>query len=311
MKLRTNVSTFISYSWDSETHCMWVKSLATRLRSAGINVILDTWETVLGDQLPAFMEKSIRESQYVVIICTPPYKERSESCVGGVGFEGSIITAEMLYGQDDRKFIPVWRSGTWEDASPSWLRGKKHIDLSQNPYKEQRFQELKDALLEQREVAPPIGGSAADCPFSSNSYSRTWIPPSNRTRKSSPTEEMLPFPIFTEGDQRDNSAFWHLLVVVSDADQLENAREAMKRGRLVVIWALLLPERIALEAEKEFPVVYGPTSSDKVRDAYTRGPGVSPTTAAVADAEAAFGFPDELDEMMDQLRHRLDHSDDM
>jgi len=38
-------------------HKAWVRELATRLRADGINVHLDHWDTVPGDQLPQFMER--------------------------------------------------------------------------------------------------------------------------------------------------------------------------------------------------------------------------------------------------------------
>jgi len=42
-------TTFISYSWESEELKSWVKDLATKLRSNGIDVKLDQWEVVPGD----------------------------------------------------------------------------------------------------------------------------------------------------------------------------------------------------------------------------------------------------------------------
>ena len=91
-----NTSAFISYSWDNEPHKEWVRELATRLRSDGVDVILDRWHSVPGDQLPMFMEKSIRENDYVLIVCTQNYKKKSDNREGGVGYEGDIITAELF-----------------------------------------------------------------------------------------------------------------------------------------------------------------------------------------------------------------------
>jgi hypothetical protein len=36
---------FISYSHDSDEHKNWIIQLATRLRSNGVDVILDVWNT--------------------------------------------------------------------------------------------------------------------------------------------------------------------------------------------------------------------------------------------------------------------------
>jgi len=83
---------FISYSWDSDTHKKWVSDLGTRLRADGIDTKLDQWHAIPGDQLPHFMEREIRENQYVIIVCTPKYKVKSDDRKGGVGYEGDIMT---------------------------------------------------------------------------------------------------------------------------------------------------------------------------------------------------------------------------
>ena len=67
---------FISYSWESDEIKNWVKTLATILRQNQIDVKLDLWELVPGDQMTHFMEKSVRENDYVLIICTPKCKIR-------------------------------------------------------------------------------------------------------------------------------------------------------------------------------------------------------------------------------------------
>jgi hypothetical protein len=64
-------SAFISYSWDDDAHREWVRGLAERLRADGVDVSVDRWATAPGDQLSAFMERAIRDNQFVVIICTP------------------------------------------------------------------------------------------------------------------------------------------------------------------------------------------------------------------------------------------------
>jgi|GEM_PF-383715 len=148
---------FISYSWDSEAHKSWTKHLAARLRSDGVDVTLDQWSVIPGDQLPKFMETAIRDNSYVVIICTPNYKLKSDQRKGGVGYEGDIMTAEVLTARNDRKFIAILRSGSWDSAMPSWLKGKYSIDLSAEPYSGEQYSDLLVTLHNMREQAPPIG----------------------------------------------------------------------------------------------------------------------------------------------------------
>jgi TIR domain len=150
-------SAFISYSWDDDAHCEWIRELATRLRADGVDVSIDRWSAIPGDQLPAFMERAIRDNEFVVIVCTPRYKRRSDAREGGVGYEGDIMTAEALTSQNQRKFIPVLRTGEWKQSAPSWLLGKYYINLTGDPYSERDYEDLVRTLLGIRETAPPIG----------------------------------------------------------------------------------------------------------------------------------------------------------
>jgi hypothetical protein len=148
---------FMSYSWDDEPHKGWVQALAAKLRRHGIDVTLDLWALAPGDQLPRFMETAVRENEHVLIVCTPKYKEKSDARKGGVGYEGDIMTAEVLNGQDARKFIPLLRQGEWKDVAPSWLAGRFYLDFRGDPYSEEKYEELLDNVHGTREQAPPLG----------------------------------------------------------------------------------------------------------------------------------------------------------
>lgn len=139
-------SLFISYSWDDDLHLQWISNFALKLKNDSINVILDAWSLLPGDQLPEFMEKSIREVDFVIIICTPQYKIKSEKRTGGVGYEGHIITSEILIKNNHRKFIPILRHGEWIDSSPNWLQGKYYLDFRGTKFNTQNYLKLLQAL---------------------------------------------------------------------------------------------------------------------------------------------------------------------
>ena len=147
---------FVSYSWDDERHKKWVADLAARLRSDGIDAALDQWDVVPGDQLAGYMEKEIRDNDYVLIICTPNYRMKSDHRKGGVGYEGDIMTAEVLTMGKHRKFIPVLAFGSWEDAAPSWLKGKVYVDLSTAEVFDMNYSDLVATLLGTKPAAPPL-----------------------------------------------------------------------------------------------------------------------------------------------------------
>ncbi len=148
---------FISYAWEEDTK-IWVHDFATRLRSDGVDTILDQWHVIPGDSLPEFMEKSVSESDFVLVICTPAYKRKSESeHPSGVVYEKGVITGELFVKRNQRKFIPILQKGKWRDSAPSWGLAKTYIDLSDNPYSENNYIDLLRTIYKKRETAPPLG----------------------------------------------------------------------------------------------------------------------------------------------------------
>ena len=123
---------FISYSWDSEEHKMWVKGLADLLLSEGISVLIDQYDLNPGERLTSFMEKSITDCSRALIICTPQYKAKADERLAGVGYESNIITADILQKHNDLKYIPVVRSGDFNSAMPTYMLGKLAVDLREN-----------------------------------------------------------------------------------------------------------------------------------------------------------------------------------
>lgn len=126
-------SAIISYSWDSENHKDWVREIAIRLRMNGVDVKLDQWHVKPGQSLTQFMEKEIVECDYVIIICTPNYYEKSLKRQGGVGYEQQIISGHIAAGVNREKFIPVVRKGEFQNGStcaiPPHFAGIFSIDM--------------------------------------------------------------------------------------------------------------------------------------------------------------------------------------
>ena len=133
-----------------------------RLRDDGVDAKLDQWLTAPGDQLTEFMEREIRENDYVLIICTPEYRKKSEGRRGGVGYEGDIMSGEVVTSRNNRKFIPILAKGSWEDAGPSWLKGKYRIDLGSDAHVERGYEDLITTLHGTRAQAPPLGERPAN-----------------------------------------------------------------------------------------------------------------------------------------------------
>lgn len=146
---------FVSYAWEDDAHRDWVASLSEKLRGDGINVRLDRWELGPGHDLLQFMEQAIRESDFVLVVCTPKYKQKSDSRTGGVGYEGTIMTGEVFTRTTAGKFVPALARGEWAEAAPSWLASKVYVDLRTGFGK--NYEELVMTFLKERAPAPPVG----------------------------------------------------------------------------------------------------------------------------------------------------------
>ncbi len=147
---------FVSYSWDGPGHQRWVAQLASRLRDAGYDILLDQWSVAPGEDLPAFMERAVRDSGRVLLICTEGYKQRADNRRGGGGYETTLIAGEILYGISRDKFIPILRGAEWKDSAPSYLAASRYIDLRGDPYDEEAYVELTRALPRPPRIEPAV-----------------------------------------------------------------------------------------------------------------------------------------------------------
>lgn len=151
---------FISYSHDSEPHKKWVCELATFLREKGIDVVLDQWDVEFGDDLEKFMENSIKTSERVVVISTDEYIRKANEGIGGVGYETTICTAEMLNSlRNRRKFIPVVRNVSGEQKLPTFFGAAQYLDLSDGRDNQEMRNELVRSIYEIPRTKPALGSS--------------------------------------------------------------------------------------------------------------------------------------------------------
>ncbi len=153
---------FISYSWDSEPHKAWVRKLATRLLESGIEVILDQFECSPGTDLTFFMEKSVRESEFVLLVCTPNFVKKTNANVGGVGYERQIVTGEIFADKTrgtETKFIPLLREGDAKESLPSYLKSRLFVDFRDDAVFKKGVEELLRHFYGERLYPKPSIGT--------------------------------------------------------------------------------------------------------------------------------------------------------
>lgn len=166
----------MSYSWDSKKHQDWVRDLATKLQQSGVEVLLDQWDISPGHDLPTYMETSVRESDYVLLVCTPNFASKANSNRGGVGYEKVIVTGEIFEGaKAPKKFVPILREGNIQEARPSYLKAKVFIDFRNDDSFDASFEELLRHLHQSPlHVRPPLGSKP---PFVENKEAAVVAPP--------------------------------------------------------------------------------------------------------------------------------------
>ncbi|NOQ27720.1 MAG: TIR domain-containing protein [Bacteroidales bacterium] len=156
-----NPKVFFSYSWDDDEHRFWVLKLASDLIKNGIDVLIDEWDLdKFNNDLHQFMETGIRESDKVIIICTPNYANKANNRIGGVGVENTIITGEFYDKKKSNKFISIIRKydKNLTDSLPSYLKTKFSLDFTEaKQYKLKQEELIRKILNISRYKKPKLG----------------------------------------------------------------------------------------------------------------------------------------------------------
>lgn len=150
---------FISYSWDNGTHKDWVRRLAEGLQRNGVITYLDQWDAHPGIDVTNYMEACIRESDFVLLVCTPIFAQKANADSGGVGYEKSIVTGEIFANvASPKKFVPLLRKGALADCIPSYLKSIAHTDFRDDNMFDPSLKNLLRHLHQSpKYVRPPLG----------------------------------------------------------------------------------------------------------------------------------------------------------
>ena len=159
-----SINTFISYSHDSIDHKQLVLSLANQLRAQGIDCTIDQYDDSPEEGWVEWMESSISNSSYVLVVCTEAYLNKLGSKQGegkGVKWEGAIITQEIYdnFGKN-RKFIPVIFGQSNKDFIPRVLKSYTYY----NVLEESGYERLYRRLTKQPSIKKPHLGNLIQFP---------------------------------------------------------------------------------------------------------------------------------------------------
>ncbi|MBN1190439.1 MAG: TIR domain-containing protein [Dehalococcoidales bacterium] len=149
---------FISYSQDSQKHIDRVLDFSSRLRSHGIDTVLDQYERSPAEGWPLWMEKNIRNSDFILAICTETYYRRvmgdeSPGKGRGANWEGKLIRQYIYSEGTNIKFIPILFDNSDINHIPDHLRGATFYNIDT----QEGYEKLYRCLTNQIITIPDIG----------------------------------------------------------------------------------------------------------------------------------------------------------
>ncbi|MHA4413303.1 toll/interleukin-1 receptor domain-containing protein [Bacillus cereus] len=133
---------FVSYSWDSEEHQLWVLELVRKLRSEGYDANFDRGITATSTvNLNQMMVEHMRDDDYIIMILTEKYTVKADGFTGGVGFE-TILSLPIIQQHLDKLIILTRQPAVLQKVIPFHLQGINYIDFSNSAEFDNKFEEL-------------------------------------------------------------------------------------------------------------------------------------------------------------------------
>ena len=205
------------------------------------------------------METSIRESEYVLLICTSSFAEKANAGEGGVGYETTIVTGEIYEKiASPRKFVPVLRKGNKTESLPSYLKSKALIDFRDDDKFDEKLEELLRHLNQSPKYDKPPLGPKPDF------FSREVAQPMTTLK---PTSS-----VFMSTEKENRKEFLCYLFKLSGGNE----------NQIVSMWKI--GEDLGLSRE-ETARIYQYISGEYLLEARSSGGGISITHAGVVKAE--------------------------
>ena len=150
-----NPKVFISYSDDTQEHKRWISELGAKLRRNGVQIIFDQWHLNSANDPKQFMEFGVKNSDWILVICTDSYVGKANDGEDSIGYEPMIITQKLVEDLGTNKFIPIIRQTEWEDKTPEFLKERIYIDFTDDSQFDEKFDELLHERLLVRSLQKP------------------------------------------------------------------------------------------------------------------------------------------------------------
>jgi hypothetical protein len=152
------MSTFISYSHESDRHAEKVRGLAEKLRRGGVDAVLDVYDPHPAQGWAKWMEEQLSKSDFVLIVLSPRYIAdftRARDAASGARFEGSLISSLLLAKGVDYSWLAVICFNDWATAEiPPILAACTRYNVEQEDEYTKLYAFLTGQPLIER---PPLG----------------------------------------------------------------------------------------------------------------------------------------------------------
>jgi len=151
-----NPTAFISYSHDSKEHQDKVLKLANKLRSEGIDCALDQYEDSPPEGWPKWMDRGVKKSDFVLVVCTKTYYDRvmgDDEKGMGIKWESTLIYQQLYNaGANNTKFIPIiFADGEFEHI-PEPLQGATYYNVDDKEAFDKLYWRLRGLKTEKPEL---------------------------------------------------------------------------------------------------------------------------------------------------------------
>jgi len=141
---------FISYAWESGVNEWVERTLSKDLIKIGFNVLFDRDRLMAAGAITDF-EKEIRRATYIVVVCTPRYKQRYTDYANGqdsgVGREMKRIEDRLKANDLKGTVYTIIRGGNFDACVPDVLKMFIALDATDDQKYYKSFFEFSQSLL--------------------------------------------------------------------------------------------------------------------------------------------------------------------
>jgi hypothetical protein len=161
---------FISYSHDSPEHDARVLAFADALRGSGIDALIDQYVPVPPEGWPRWMERNLREADFVLMVCTETYHRRvvdkEQPGKGrGVLWEATLIYNDLyLNAPLGHRYLPILFDPADAKQIPAPAAGHTHFTLHDFTLADPNYEALYRHLTGQPATPKPDLGAVASLP---------------------------------------------------------------------------------------------------------------------------------------------------